>query len=324
MTVIGDPRSRPTPDDDEIAAAWVARLDRGPLTAAEQQALDRWLGADDAHAAAFDAVRSLYEGSELQVALRSCPTRVAPPRRRQARMPSAAAVDRRRAWSIGAVLAATVATALLIVQVQPDRSTTLLDTKPGVVKQATLADGSSVVLNGGTSLRAAFDGDHRQLRLERGEAFFAVAHDVGRPFVVDAGSAAFVAVGTRFDVDRSPARTVLSVYEGRVRINAPGQVFDGRIFGVGAQVTLRKGAASRLVSRPVGDRPDWPGGWLEGQDIGVAELIDAVNRRSGSHLAVPPAVAAQKVTGRFRIDQPDQIINTLRLLYAQDLGPEHS
>src|SRR3546814_8843655 len=59
-------------------------------------------------------------------------------------------------------------------------------------------------------------------RLERGEAMFHVVHKDDDPFVVEAGSAQLVNLGTAFNVVRAKGRTVVAVSEGIVAYNPKG------------------------------------------------------------------------------------------------------
>src|SRR3546814_10056817 len=54
------------------------------------------------------------------------------------------------------------------------------------------------------------------ITLEEGEAWFQVAHDAHRPFVVDVGSVRIRAVGTAFSVRRNPEGVDVMVTEGVV------------------------------------------------------------------------------------------------------------
>lgn len=71
----------------------------------------------------------------------------------------------------------------------------------GIKASLTLQDGSRVVLNSGSTLRYIknFEADRRVLELE-GEAYFEVAKDSLRPFMVQTGIATTRALGTSFNV----------------------------------------------------------------------------------------------------------------------------
>src|SRR5690606_37299033 len=74
-------------------------------------------------------------------------------------------------------------------------------TKPGVKSSITLGDGTKVTLNAGTSIRYIqnFVGDTREVFLD-GEAFFEVAHDTLKPFIVHTQDIKTKALGTSFNV----------------------------------------------------------------------------------------------------------------------------
>ena len=75
---------------------------------------------------------------------------------------------------------------------------------PGVRKTVNLSDGSVIKLNAGSrvTFRKGFKGDTREVTLV-GEAFFEVAKDSLRPFIVHTGSIATQALGTSFNIDYS-------------------------------------------------------------------------------------------------------------------------
>jgi ferric-dicitrate binding protein FerR (iron transport regulator) len=76
--------------------------------------------------------------------------------------------------------------------------------EPGVKKTINLPDGSIVRLNAGSkvSFLRNFDADKREIQL-RGEAFFEVAKDSLRPFIVHTGSISTQALGTSFNINYS-------------------------------------------------------------------------------------------------------------------------
>src|SRR4029077_19161785 len=81
-----------------------------------------------------------------------------------------------------------------------------------------LADGSKVTLNTASAVHADYTGPERRVTLVRGEAFFDVAKDHTRPFVVSAGSRNVIAVGTAFDVRLQDRRVRVTLVEGKVRV----------------------------------------------------------------------------------------------------------
>jgi transmembrane sensor len=75
----------------------------------------------------------------------------------------------------------------------------------GQRSEISLYDGTKVWLNSGTELKfpLVFNGDHRKVFV-KGEAFFDVARDADKPFIVNAGQMDIEVLGTRFDVCAYP------------------------------------------------------------------------------------------------------------------------
>lgn len=81
-----------------------------------------------------------------------------------------------------------------------------------------LADGTEVHLNASSTLRFPFifPGKTREVYLE-GEAFFTVAHNPARPFIVHTGSTSVIALGTAFNVNSYDNNSVTtSLVQGTV------------------------------------------------------------------------------------------------------------
>ncbi|WP_066506792.1 FecR family protein [Rufibacter sp. DG15C] len=94
--------------------------------------------------------------------------------------------------------------------------------KAGEQKTINLEDGSTVVLRSGSKITypKSFSSNKRDIALE-GEAFFQVAKDKSRPFVVTSGVLLTQALGTSFNILYQPKDTSISVSlaTGLVRIS---------------------------------------------------------------------------------------------------------
>lgn len=113
-----------------------------------------------------------------------------------------------------------------------------------------LPDGSEVWLDTRSSLAYATDflSDTRAVEVS-GQAYFDVAHDAGRPFVVRAGGVEVIVHGTRFNVEAFPEAddVFVSLLEGSVELStskekrflSPGEMatFDKR----NQQLTIERG-----------------------------------------------------------------------------------
>ena len=105
---------------------------------------------------------------------------------------------------------------------QPTISYQTIASAPGERKQFTLTDGTIVYLNSGSELRfpARFADSVRSVSLS-GEAFFKVAKNPDKPFIIDAGETQVKVLGTAFNLKSySGESTVVTVQEGKVRFKA--------------------------------------------------------------------------------------------------------
>lgn len=88
----------------------------------------------------------------------------------------------------------------------------------------TLPDGSVITLNRLSRFEypSRFKTDQRQVKLTEGEAFFNVAHNKAKPFVISAGSALIKVVGTSFNVKNKKGNVEVIVETGIVQVSRNG------------------------------------------------------------------------------------------------------
>ena len=107
-----------------------------------------------------------------------------------------------------------------VVELTP--SYTFRENKPGQKTKIFLPDGSIAYLNSSSRIKYlnGFMGDERRVYLE-GEAFFEVAKDVSKPFIVESKTIETIALGTAFNVNafNDEKEMRVSLIEGEVRIN---------------------------------------------------------------------------------------------------------
>ncbi|MEJ2880313.1 FecR family protein [Pedobacter sp. GR22-6] len=89
-------------------------------------------------------------------------------------------------------------------------------------KQLKLSDGTEVILNTGSELVVSSDFGEKQRQVQlKGEAFFKVAKDAGRPFIIRSGQLKTRVLGTSFNISAYPERERIkvSVLTGRVQVS---------------------------------------------------------------------------------------------------------
>lgn len=112
----------------------------------------------------------------------------------------------------------------------------------GQRRQFQLPDGSSVILNASSRLEVSNDFNSTSRRLQlRGQAFFQVAHNAHKPFIVESGSFSTTALGTAFYVNARDAAIGYSVnlLEGKVQLKNKDGVTD--VLLPGEQGTWKNG-----------------------------------------------------------------------------------
>lgn len=187
------------------------------------------------------------------------------------------------------------------------------ETARGQMLDVKLADGSSVHLNGATSLDVTLEDHRRSVTMQRGEAYFDVAHLPDRPFTVHAGGAATQVLGTAFDIDIAAGSVRLAVYRGKVRF---GDAVAAVIVPAGWRTRFADGRA-QPPTRFDAAQKDWRDGWLDIDAMPLGDLVDALNRRGGPLIAPPPpSLRGLAVSGRFRLDSPQALLDAMGLAYG--------
>jgi transmembrane sensor len=186
-------------------------------------------------------------------------------------------------------------------------------TGPGQRQTARLNDGSSISLNGDTTIDLIIDQRRRQVRLLRGEAMFDIAKDAKRPFLVDLGDAQIRVLGTKFNIRRREGVTELAVTEGVVAVSSTGT--RPVTVSAGSSALIRPGIATTLVNDPgiVQQRVAWTEGFLEFDQQPLEEVVEEFNRYRANPIVIgDPRIAGTVITGRFGIDESDAFAEALQ------------
>ncbi|HRE07261.1 MAG TPA: FecR domain-containing protein [Opitutaceae bacterium] len=198
---------------DLEAAQWLVRRDRG-LNAEEQDAFSQWLAADPRHGEWFSRHQRTWKEFNLLAQWR--PEHSAEPN------PDLLAKPARRYWRLTWVAPLAAAAALAIGLFLWSRVATTPDTGSiAHVGSRVLEDGSTVELRAGSEIRVLFTAEARRVELLHGEAFFTVAKNAARPFIVHAQGVDVRAVGTAFNVRFNQEHVEVLVTEGKVQVERP-------------------------------------------------------------------------------------------------------
>jgi transmembrane sensor len=286
-------------DDDDGAAHWAIRLDGDPLSAAEESALEQWLSADERRAGALLRAQAALEYLNRGRALGATFYDAEPARH----------LGRR--GFIGSLAAAAAAAVIGVIAFPREQR---INTAVGEIRQMPLEDGSVATLNTASKLSVQMKKSQRIVRLEDGEAWFRVAPDKARPFVVEAGEVRVQAVGTAFSVRRRSQGADVLVTEGTVETWIVGLEGEKKIITAGSRGLVDQGAAIEVAAAPqeVERALSWRSGELSlnGQTLDYA--VSELNRYNRQQLIVAdPELGRQQLVGYFRTSEPENFARTV-------------
>ncbi|MDP5278735.1 FecR domain-containing protein [Sphingomonas sp. DG1-23] len=277
---------------EEEAADWAVRH---PLDSDGRARLDDWLAQDPRRRGAL--LRAMAGLSAIECALVA--EDAAMPPARPARLPT-------RRWMLaggGGAIAAGVAAAI-----GWPRGSRYVATARGEIRRLPLEDGSIATINTNSELRIRLDSDSRRIELEQGQAWFQVAKDRTRPFLVDAGIAQARAVGTAFSVIRGGDGVQVAVTEGAVAVWPSDSSGMMTILQAGQFANFRSAAAGPVI----GSAPEdieralaWRNGEISLENESLAEAIAQFNRYNRQQMVLAdPGLADERLVGLFKIDKP--------------------
>ena len=300
-----------TPDIGRLRAAseWVQRLHESN----EQSIADQWLEwcqSDPLNLAAFEQMQSIW---------------LAFPAMQDRRLHSPATSNHSKHPGGLILLAASVVLGVgLIAWLISRPMIQMIDTSIGELRHIDLSDGSHIDLAPDSRVVTRLTLTRREVQLERGQAFFAVAHSALRPFVVQVANLTVTTLGTAFDVRTGPNNTVVMVSEGRVSVvpSSAKAVGNASIApetvraGVGQRVTYSRSAHQFSMGNTGSDGVgSWRNGTLQFVSEPLEDVVSAVNRYGSRHVIVSAAYKATRFTGTLSPPNVREWLSALEQIY---------
>jgi len=191
------------------------------------------------------------------------------------------------------------------------------ETATGEQRLIRLADGSRLRLDADSRARVRLSAERRDVELLEGRAFFDVAHDAARPFVVKAGATSVRALGTRFEVGRTGPAVEVTLVEGKVQVEDAGAK-AAVILAPGDQAVVeRPAAAPRLAKVDAAAETSWTTGRLVFRDQPLAAAVAEVNRYAPTRIVLAdPELSALRVSGVFDAGDADAFVGAVSALYG--------
>ena len=285
------------------ALDWLMRVQQAPLDADLRTQLAHWCALDEANAKAYRKAERVWQLAgqvapstvlQLPQPLRS----VTRPRR----------VRRWAAAAIAACLVVALAPSLLL-RWQADYRT-----GAGETRDITLSDGSVVQLDSHSAIAVDIAGNHRDIRLLAGQAFFKVMPDKSKPFHVRTQTLQVTVTGTAFNVDAAPNPSV-AVQQGSVNVDdQAGRPLASLV--PGERLSFRAGTVELSSFAPSQAAP-WRQGQLIADDLPISEVLAQLRRYTPGFIVIRDAkLSAQRVTGVYDLRKPQAALQAVLQPYG--------
>jgi transmembrane sensor len=303
-------------DTEQCAAQWLVRREGPTWSEADQIALDTWLAESMGHKAAYWRLEHGWREADRVAALGS------------AYLDDAATRLKPNRW-IALAAAASVFAVLTFGLVEFDSSprrtivaaAAEFKTPIGGRRIVPLTDGSRVELNTASAMRTRVTAQRREVWLDRGEAYFDIAHRDGLPFLVHAGDRTITVVGTKFSVRRDGDQVIVSVVEGKVKIDDPQRPDDGPAAIITAgDVAVARGPSTLLAPKSE-ERVESTLAWREGTLVfdrtSLAEAAAEFNRYNAKQIRIGDVETGTiRIGGKFQAGNAEAFVRLLHDAYG--------
>ena len=291
----------PTPAMVAAAARWAAEFDSGQVSDARRRACEEWCARDPRHRLVLERMLGLdgrlgrLDRAGRNV-LRHTLERPGARRRRLMGVAVVALLLGFAGWASGRSLALR----------QPFAEYSTI----AEVAHLVLADGSRMDLDAGST--ADFDRHpyRRRVTLYRGQALVHVVP--GAPFVVETRHARATALGTAYLVRDEGEATLVTVLESTVRVCALDEDEGCQVLKAGERARVQGRRVLRLASVDPASAAGWATGWLEAEDLPVAQVLAELNRyRARPIVFDPSALSGVRVTGAYPLGETDRAAESI-------------
>lgn len=313
-----DDPQKPSAAARKQAVHWLNHHLSGDMTPDDEYRFRAWIDLSDDHRQAYRLVDRAWAVSG---AMAGDPALSLAPEHGPAK--AGLFLRYQRSLSIAASLLLVIGlgwTALPYLDLQPgrhaeDAQQQAFRTGTGQRTRVTLPDGSVVTLDAETELRLRNSPTERRLDLIQGRAFFRVAHNPNRPFIVYADGKKVRAIGTAFEVSLDHGNMVVTLTEGKVRVEGANAGSDGGADLVaGRQLVVGSDLDWTLRRVDVAKETSWTQGRLIFMHDPLSKAIADVNRYSTRKLVFEGGtVPDRQIVGVFEAGDVDGFVKAIEL-----------
>ncbi len=181
-------------------------------------------------------------------------------------------------------------------------------------QQLSLSDGTAITLNVDTAINVRYTATERRMVLVKGEVYIRTAklskaEALNRPFIVEVEQGELQPLGTRFSARVLPDTCRVSVYQGRVQVQAATDT-QSMIVDTGQSLAFSKTARSATQAVTEAEAA-WTQGMVVASDMRLQDFLIELNRYRVGVIQCDPAIAHLKVSGTYPINKVDAVLQVL-------------
>ena len=302
------PEARWEEEDDEVsknAARFYVRRRFGEWTNADEAEFEAWIGESFLHRAAYVRIEGIADRTDQVAAFRQSKSGGDVIR-------SARSLFQ---WRFAIPLLATASIALFAAFGWPLVASWLApsdridSTDVGGRTLLSFSDNTQIELDTNTVMRFRMTTADRKVWLEKGEAWFHVAHDAAHPFTVIVGKHRVTDLGTEFLVRRDADDVDVTLFKGRASLSAQGVQTAMLKPGDEAIATPVSLSVTRKTPEELADELAWRRGMLVFRNTPLAEVVKEFNRYNTIKLVIAdPSIAGERIYASLKTDDFDGFV----------------
>jgi transmembrane sensor len=208
------------------------------------------------------------------------------------------------------------------------KSEKLAETSADKRLQIELSDGSIITLNHSSSLKypQKFSGNTREVTL-LGEAFFSIARNEKKPFIIHTGNSAVKVLGTSFNINNcGKGQVEVVVSSGIVAFYSKAGITSEKPVVLTKNDKLVYTGLNGKISKSINDDPNyfsWKTGKFIFRETKLSEVFGKIEDFYGIKIVVTnDAINKYRFTSTFDNQPVENIMNVLKLAFGLDIKHE--
>lgn len=194
-------------------------------------------------------------------------------------------------------------------------------TKNDILKTNSLPDGSKITLDVESDLNVKIYNDKREVVLNKGQAFFDVAKDKNKAFIINAGKIQIEVLGTKFEVQKFDKHTNVSVKEGLVKVsyiyysNKKAKTITRLKKGETIEVAT-SGKINSFGKVDIDEIASWKEGKLIFNKSSLKDAFDTFSRYHKMDIKLDASLHDSLFSGSFKTNELDKFLNAIEKVYS--------